>query len=692
MLLDRREFLTWTVAGAFVLAIAHAADDVTTEGRLAAWIRIHPDGRVTLYSTVSDMGQGSLTGQIQVLADELDVAWEAVSVEMAPDTEPYRLDGELLTGGSLSVRTRFDLLRKAGAAARAQLIGAAAARWSVPPDRCRAELGYVYGPQTGQRVSYGEVAAAAAAITPPTDPPLKASSAWRYIGRGMAPIGIAKRVNGQAAYGIDVKLPGMLRATLRQCPTLGGTLASLDEAPALAIRGVRKVVRLPGAVAVIAAETWSAFRGAKALAPRWALPTRLTDTKSLPERLRAAYDAADAVVIPREGGKAIRATLRQRFLAGSPQVEATYSLPYLSHSPLEPMNATAHVSATKVEIWAPTQAPTAARKAVAKALGRPLEDVVLHTTLLGGGFGRRLQSDYAVLAALVAREVDLPVQLLWTREEDLTHDYYRPAAVLTYRTVIESDKTIRGFEMIGAAAEDTVFGGAGPEPYALADFAATQTRLETGIRIGAWRSVDASIAVFARESFIDECASAAGLDPLAFRQRLLGDNVRARRLLDAVATSIGWGKPRRSNTGVGLALFAGYDTFVAHAIEVEVDRPRLKVRRIVAAVDPGIVVNPTQVRAQFEGGGLMALGAALAEEVTFTASKADQENFDRYHLLRLPQAPDVEVLLFETPQAKIGGIGEPPVPGVAAALANAVFAATGERVRKLPFATAGFEV
>jgi isoquinoline 1-oxidoreductase subunit beta len=690
MLLNRREFLTWTAGGAFLLATARASD--STQQTLAAWIQIRADGHVTLFSTVSDMGQGSLTGQIQILADELDVAWDAVSVEMAPDAEPFRLDGELYSGGSQSVRTRYDLLRKAGATARAQLIAAAATRWAVPPASCRAALGKIRHPETARSISYGEVAAAAATVPLSINPPLKSPSARRYVGRGISPIGIENRVNGRASYGIDVNLPGMLRASVRQCPTFGGVLASVDEAPAMTVSGVRKVVRLPAAVAVIADETWSAFRGLKALNPEWSVPSNLTSTKTLPQRLRAAFDAEGAEVVPKEGGRASRAALREHFSKGSPKVEATYELPYLSHSPLEPMNATAHVSEAKVEIWAPTQVQTVVRKDVAKALGRPVEDVVLHTTLLGGGFGRRLKSDYAVLAALVAREVAVPVQLLWTREEDLTHDYYRPAAVLTYRTVIESDKAIRGFEMVGATSNDTVFGGSGPAPYALSVFAATQTSVDAGIPVGSWRSVDASISIFAKESFIDECAHTAGVDSLTFRRRLLDTNVRARRLLDAVAERIGWEKPRRLNAGIGLAMFSGWDTLVAHAIEVEVNQRRLKVRRIVTAADPGTIINPAQVRAQFEGGALMALGAALAEEVTFTAGKADQDNFDAYHLLRLRQAPPVDVMLFETPEEKIGGVGEPPVPGVAAALANAIFAATGERIRKLPFSSAGLDV
>jgi isoquinoline 1-oxidoreductase beta subunit len=282
--------------------------------------------------------------------------------------------------------------------------------------------------------------------------------------------------------------------------------------------------------------------------------------------------------------------------------------------------------------------------------------------------------------------------LTWTREEDLAHDFYRPAAVLSYRAALEADKSIRGFEMVGATTNDTVFGGTGPAPYAFKDFAGTQTLVDAGVPVGAWRSVDASISVFAKESFIDECALAAAIDPLEYRRRLLGDNPRARRVLDAAADRIGWDKTKAANTGIGLALSDGWSTLVAHAVEVSVVQNRIRVLRIVAAVDPGTIVNPGQVRAQFEGGALMALGAALAEEITISEGKVDQHNFDSYHLLRMPQAPPVDVILFETPDAKIGGVGEPPVPGVAAALANAIHAATGQRIRKLPIRSAGLEV
>lgn len=687
MTLNRREFITWTLGGAFLLSTGCA--QAQRQADTWPWIRIERDGRVRLYSTVSDMGQGSRTGQIQILADELDVDWNDVVVEMAPDAEPYRDEGELFSGGSRSVSSRYELLRHAAATARAQLLMAAAAQWRVPVDSCEASLGHVAHPPSGRRLGYGELAAAAASMAPPANPPLRASDARRYIGKAIPALGQQDKVSGRAVYGMDVRIPGMLYATLRQSPAFGGKLVRCDAVPALAISGVRKVVTLPDAVVVLADNTWVAFRGAQALAPEWSVPAKRADSRQFARQLRDAYDAPAAEIAPREGGKATRDALRSRFAANPKVIEATYEFPYLSHSPLEPMNATALVSAERVEIWAPTQAQSAVRKDVAKALGRPIDDVVLHTTFLGGGFGRRLKTDYAVFAALTAREAGAPVQLTWTREEDMTHDFYRPAALLTCRAAPERDHPIRAYEMIGTTTNDTVFGGTSPPPYAIGEHAVTQTLLDVGVPVGAWRSVDANISVFAKESFVDECAVASGVDPLHYRRLLLAGNSRAQRVLDSVAERIGWSGHKAENTGKGLALFEGWNTLVAHAIEVVVEGDKLKVARIAVAVDPGTIVNPTQVLAQFEGGAMMALGAALAEEITVRDGKVDQRNFDSYHLLRMNQAPVVEVMLFETPGAKIGGVGEPPIPGVAAALANAIFDACGKRIRRLPIRAAG---
>ncbi|HLZ82658.1 MAG TPA: molybdopterin cofactor-binding domain-containing protein, partial [Caulobacteraceae bacterium] len=363
--------------------------------------------------------------------------------------------------------------------------------------------------------------------------------------------------------------------------------------------------------------------------------------------------------------------------------------PYLSHSPMEPMNATALVTADRVEIHAPCQDITQLRIDVAKALGRPVEQVSVSVTLLGGGFGRRLATDYAVLAALVAQAHGGPVQLVWTREEDMTHDVYRPASLNRFRASLGPDGLIEGYEIVGATTDDVANGGTGPAPYRIAGFANTQTRFKAGVPVGSWRSVDAGITTFGRESFVDECAAAAGEDPLAYRRRLVGDNPRVRRVLDAAAEAIGWGAARPPGTGVGLALFKGWETVICHAVEVAPLDGRLRATRMVVAGDPGTVINPDQVRAQWQGGALMGLSAAMGEAMTFSGGAAEHRNFDAYRLLRMAAAPTIEVLLFETPSAPIGGVGEPPVPGAAAALGNAVFAATGQRIRSLPFSAHG---
>lgn len=684
--MDRRAFLSWSTAGGLALALAPlrgAAKPAT----LSPWITLAPDGRVTLTTTALEMGQGSRTGQAQVLADELCVPWEAVEVVQAPEAEPYLVDGALYSGGSETLRSRWELLRKAGASVRWQIREAAARRWGVQPDACRAAVGKVTHVASGRSLTYGELAEAAAAIPPPEDPPLKTAAERRYIGKPLSTIAQADKVTGAARYGIDFRLPGLLFATVRQTPVAGGKLASVDEAPALAVRGVRKVVRLKDAVAVVADSTWAAFKGARALDPKWDLPAAF-DSAEISRKLTAGLDAADAVVSPRQGGEAARTKLRAAYAAASRKHEASYEIAYLAHAPLEPMNATARKRPDGgVEIWAPCQSPTWCRDDVVEMTGLAKGQITIRPLLMGGGFGRRLKGDYAGRAAQVALQLDAPVQVVWTREEDFAHDFYRPAMRMTLRAALP----LTGYEVLAATADDRT-GGSGAAPYALADYATTLATVKAGVPIGAWRSVDPGMALFAKESFLDECAHLAGADPLAFRDRLLGSNDRARRVLMAAARAIAWDSPRAPGVGRGLALLQEWDSVVAHAVEVRADGRKLKVERLVAAVDCGTAVNPQQVRAQFEGGGLMGLSAALGEAMTFTAGRADQANFDAYPVLRMRQVPRVEVLILETPDAKLGGVGEPPVPGIAPALANAVFQATGERVRRLPFTASGFTV
>lgn len=682
--IDRRGFLTWSAGGAFLMALPGAATARAAGETLSPWIAIHPDGRIVLTVTAFEMGQGSRTGQVQLLADELDAAWDSLSTVQAPETEPYTLENALYSGGSDTIKPRFDTLRRAGATARAQLVGAAAKRWGVDPATCTTLDSVVHHAASGRSLAYGVVAAEAAAIPPPADPPLKAPAARRYIGKPMSTLDLADKVTGRARYGIDLRLPGMLFASLRRAPTFGGALASVDEAPALATPGVVKVVRLKDGVAVVARSTWAAFKGVRALEPVWTEPAVRHDSAAISARLAAGHDAPDAMVRPRDTGAAMKAELRAAFAAAARKVEATYEIPYIAHCPMEPLNATAHWKNGRPTVWAPCQSPTFAREDVTAITGLKKDEYDFVPQLIGGGFGRRLKGDYMGYAIEVARGFDVPVQLVWTREEDFTHDFYRPAMRATFRAPLEADGKINGYEVVAATTDD-VTGGSAPKPYAMPKFAMSLSNVPTGVPIGAWRAVDPGMMLFAKESFLDECALVAGADPLAWREAHLAGDARALRVLRAATAALDWKTPLQAGRGRGVALLHEWDTVVAHAIEVSVESKALKVEKIAVAADIGTMVNPDQVRAQFEGGTLMGLSAALGERITVTGGRADQNNFDSYQVIRLNQAPPIEVILFESPGAPVGGVGEPPVPGVAPALANAVFAATGKRVRTLPF-------
>jgi len=687
MQLDRRQFVTWSAGGALLLGLGASGGAQAQDHQLSPWIRIAPNGDVTLYSTVSEMGQGARTGQAQVLADELDVPWERITVELGPPS-PSGPFSFLITGGSGSIRNHWKQLRMAGATARAQLVSAAAKRWNCADSDCKADLGRVTHIATGQALPYGALAAEAAACAAPADPPLKPIAERRYIGKPLATLENADKSAGKAIYGIDVRPPGLLRASIRQAPVYGAKLVSVDEAPAMAIAGVKKVVKLDNAVAVIADKTWTAFKAVRALQPQWTTPALTSSSADIQQKLMAALESTDQGAASGADHTAIRTQVQ----AAAKKVEATYETAYLAHAALEPMNTTVQIGPDKIEVWSPTQIPTAARLAVAGALGRKPDDVVLHNTLLGGGFGRRLSQDYATQAAKVAAEAGgAPVQLIWTREEDVAHDFYRRATLTRFRAGLGADGLITGYETISAGADQSLRGG-GPEPYAFKGFASAQGTATTGVPQGPWRSVDEGLCAWGRESFIDECAHAAGIDPLEYRRRLIGDNPRVRRLIDTAADKIGWGSPKAAGVGRGLALVESFGSLVATALEAQTDGAALKVTQIVVVGDVGTAVNPRQVKAQFEGGATMGLSAALGEAMSFTGGAADQANFNAYHLLRMRQVPKIEVVLFDSPDADVGGAGEPGVPGVAPALANAVFDATGKRIRALPFASQGFTV
>ncbi len=670
--------------------------DRSNSGDLNAWIAVTPDNIVSVRVVNMDMGQGSQTGLAQIVAEEMDADWSTVRVEMAPVTAPYlgKDEDDYYTGGSSSIRRYFEVFRQAGATARAMLIAAAARQWSVDPASCRAENGRVLHSDGKRVLSFGELARTAALLPVPQNAPVKPRNRWSLIGKPVQRLDLPKKVNGRAIYGIDLQIEGMLVATVTQCPFFGGHLDSVDETPARAIAGVQHVVKLEDAVAVVAADFWTAKRGLDALAPVWkraAAPIASDEAMFAQLRGEVGSTAADVATLPEDKNLATR-RVASAFSAAHKIVEADYELPLLSHAPMEPMNAIARVSAGACELWAPMQNQGDMRKDVALALGLPRSAVILQTTKAGGGFGRRLKTDYGVLAARVAKAVGSPVKVIWTREEDFTHDFYRPASVAHLRAALDENMIIRALECVGATANDTAFGGLGGN-YGV-DLVARQTNTKLAVPIGAWRSVDASITVFCLESLIDEVAHAIGEDPLAYRRKLLANDSRELRVLDTVAGMANWGRPPAGRFQ-GLAYFrsTGWHTSIAQIAEISVDAGnKITVHRVFCAIDCGTPVNPDAVVAQTQGGIILGLSAALGEAITLRDGRVEQTNFDNYQVLRLAQAPEIKVQVLETPEAPVGGVGEPPVPPIAPAIVNAVFRATGKRIRALPLTKAGFIV
>jgi isoquinoline 1-oxidoreductase subunit beta len=684
------------VIGFAVLERQQRPGEPPASGELNAWLSIAPDNTVTIRVTNIDMGQGAQTGLAQALADELEADWSRIRVDMAPIADPYLgKDGDdYYTGGSGSIRRHFDSFRQAGATARAMLVAAAAERWGVDPSSCAASNGAVSHPRSNRSLAFGDLAPAAARQPVPADVPLKPRSSWSLIGKPVPRLDLFDKINGRAVYGIDTQVPTMLVATLAQCPYFEGRLQGVDEKPALAIEGVRQVVKLENAVAVVAADFWTAKKGLDTLAPAWTRPeTPVASDAAMFARLRSEIGAGDSDVatVPPEKEVALR-RVAAAFSSAHRTVEAEYRMPLLSHSPIEPMNAIARVTAGRCELWAPMQDQISMRDDLAKALQIPKQAVVLHSTTIGGGLGRRLKTDYGVFAALVAQRVGQPVKLVWSREEDLTHDFYRPATVGRLRAALDKDLSIRALEYTGATTNDTAFGGMGGN-YGI-DLVARQKNVKMPLPIGAWRSVDASITVFMLESLVDEVAHAAGEDPVDYRRRLLVGNPRKLRVLDAAAEMAGWGRPPAGRFQ-GAAFFHsnGWETTICEIAELSVDAAnRIKVHRVFCALDCGTAVNPDAIEAQAQGGIILGLSAALGESVTLKDGRVEQANFNAYHVLRLGQTPEIQVRILETPDAPIGGIGEPPVPPIAPAIANALFGATGKRIRLLPLVASGFGV
>jgi len=662
-----------------------------------AFIRIDRQGRVTLVVHQVEMGQGTYTSLPMLLAEELEVDLAQVHLEHAPpDDKLYAnpLIGFQATGGSNSVRGAWEPLRRAGATARSMLMSAACATWNVDSNSCRAEKGEVIHVPTGRKLNYGALVDKAATLPVPDQVTLKDPKDFKLIGTPVKRLDSHDKVNGKAQYSIDVKVPGMKIATVAACPVFGGKLARVDDGKAKAIKGVHQVVRLDDAVAVIADHMWAAKQGLAALDIQWDEgPNAKLGTADIVQQLEAASQKPG--VVARKDGDVAKA------MAGAAQkVEAVYQVPFLAHAAMEPLSCTVHVRKDGCDVWVGTQVATRAQATAAQVTGFPPEKIRVHNHLLGGGFGRRLDVDFITQAVQIAKQVDGPVKVIWTREEDIQHDIYRPyyydrlaagldgqgMPIAWSHRVTASSILARWYPPAFKEGldPDAVEGAAEP-PYALPNVLVDYVRQEPpGIVTGWWRGVGPTHNIFVVESFIDELAAAAKKDPVEYRRALLGKSPRARAVLDLATEKAGWGRPLPEGHGRGVSVQHAFGSYLAQVAEVAVSKEgEVRVQRVVCAVDCGMIVNPDTVKAQMEGGIIFGITAALFEEITIKDGRVEQHNFNDYRILRINEAPVVEVYLVKSAESP-GGIGEPGTSAIAPAVTNAIFAATGKRIRKLP--------
>jgi isoquinoline 1-oxidoreductase subunit beta len=663
-----------------------------------AFVRIGTDGQVILTMPYVEMGQGTYTSIPMLIAEELEVDLSQVRLEHAPpDEKRYGnplLGGLQATGNSNAVRASWQPMRQAGATARTMLIVAAARRWNVGPASCRAETGEVLHVTTGKRLKYGELAAAAAEVPIPDNVALKQPKDFKLIGTRAKRLDTPAKVNGTAVYGIDVRPPNVKIATLAQSPAFGGRVKSVDDTAARAVKGVRQIVRLDDAVAVVADHMGAAKKGLAALAIEWDDgPHAELSTKNIVDELAQATlnPGVVAETIGDVGGAMARATTK---------VDATYQVPFLAHATMEPMNCTAHVRQDSCEIWVGTQALARAHAAAAKAAGLPLDKVVVHNHLIGGGFGRRLDVDGVVRTVQIAQQVEGPVKVVWTREEDIQHDMYRPywfdrmSAGLDDKGVpIAWTHRFAGSSVLARWAPPFFNIGLDPDTtegaidlvYGLPNMHVDYVRVEPpGIPTAFWRSVGPSHTVFVVESFIDELAAAAKQDPVAYRLALLDKTPRAKAVFALVAEKAGWGQSLPERVGRGVSLQFVFATYMALVAEVEVSKDgAVRVRRVVCAVDCGTIVNPDTVQAQIQSAIIFGITAALHGQITLKNGRVEQGNFDSYQMLRIDEAPAIDVHIVQSSESP-GGMGECGTSAIVPAVANAIFAATGKRLRKMP--------
>jgi isoquinoline 1-oxidoreductase subunit beta len=642
------------------------------------WVRIAADGTVTIIIDRAEMGQGVNTALAMLVAEELEVDLAQIRTEFAPADPAYANPefGEQVTGGSTSVRSAWLPLRRAGAQAREMLIAAAAAIWQVDPSECRAEHGAVLHLRTERRLTFGELAAGAATQAVPEAPELKEPTAFRLIGKPVTRIELKSHLAGKTVFGSDIDLPNMLVAMVLRCPVIGGTVANFDDRGAKRVDGVVAVFKMGAGVAVVAKDTWAALSGRAALKVRWkGGPNADLNSDKIRRRLATAARRKGRVV--RDEGNVDAAFRRAKIV-----IEASYETPFQAHACLEPMNCTAFVRGGQCDVWAPTQAQTSAQEIAAWACGLPRESVYVHTTFIGGGFGRRLDQDFVEEAVRIAKHVGKPVHVFWTRDDDMHHDHYRPAHRVALRAaLLGNDKPIAWFQRV--AGPSLALDGV-DLPYAIPNIREEQVTVDLAVPTGPWRSVGSSQNAFVIECFIDELAHAAGTDSFIFRRDLLSGAPRHRQVLELAVENAGWGKPLSDGHYQGLAVYHSFGSWVAQVAEVSVSGSgNVQVHRVVCAIDCGLVINPDTVAAQMEGAIAFGLSAALKSEITLESGCIAQSNFRDYPLITMAEMPQVDVYIVPSDNAP-GGVGEPGVPPIAPAVANAVFAATGKRMRHLP--------
>lgn len=715
--LSRRQFLIQSSAlgGGLMVGFAVPFDAEAAEGpvpEINAWVVVKPDDTVIIRIARSEMGQGTLTGLAQLVAEELECDWARVTTEYPTPGQNLarkRIWRDFSTGGSYGIRGSHDYVRRGGAAARMMLVQAAANEWRVPVAECTVSRGVISHAASGRKLAYGQVAAAAARLEAPKEPPLKDPKDWTLIGKPLKRLDTADKVTGKTVYGTDVKLPGMLNAAIRDCPVFGGTLKGFDARKALAMRGVKKVVKVGNsAVAVIADSWWRAKKALDAVVIEWEPgPHAKLSSATIARDLAEGLDARDVFVQNRQGDAA-------KAIAGAAKkLQSTYAYPYQNHAPMEPMNATARYTPQRCEVWCPTQNGEAALAAVAQAAELPAAQCEVYKTMIGGGFGRRGMADYVTQAVLIARQMPgTPIKLLWSREEDMLHGKYHPVMQARLTAGLDAQGNLAGLhirlsgqsimadalpQLLDKGKDAFVFqgywaGGDQALQYTIPNLLVDHAMRNPPVPPGFWRGVNINQNAIFLECFIDELAEAAGQDALAFRRKLMGQHPKALAVLDAVAEKGGWGKPAAPGRHRGLAHFSAFGSYVAACAEISVTAGnKVKVHHIVAASDMGYAVNPAQIERQVAGSFVYGLSALFLQECTLRDGRMEQENFHQYDSMRIGQMPEVESLIMPS-GGFWGGVGEPTICVAAPAVLNALYRATGKRIRDFPLKNHGFEL